>query len=113
MNLLDRPVTHISQSSSIIEGQELTDYLKQVNDWEVVKENLPMGCKGLIRKEIRFNDYEKTMEYANRIMQISEDLGHHPDMLVQWCLITISVYTHTVGGISPNDFVLAAHIDNI
>ena len=113
MDLLHDKIEHLPQGTPAMAEREWEIHLKEVNEWERVTNDVPFGVTSLLRKEFRFNDYPATMEFTNQVADIAEKIGHHPDMLVQWCLITVSIHTHSMGGISHNDFVLAAHIDTI
>lgn len=66
---------------------------------------------GQISKTYEFDEYLKGPEFAQKVGRVAEDLNHHPDILITWCKVRISVNTHDVGGISPYDFELAKRID--
>jgi 4a-hydroxytetrahydrobiopterin dehydratase len=53
------------------------------------------------------------MEFVNKVAAIAEEQGHHPDMNVSYGGVTIEMMTHAIGGLSENDFILAAKIDEI
>lgn len=84
------------------------DYLKQISDWELVDED---SLK--IRKRFKFGKYMQGMEFINKVAKIAEEEGHHPNMLIGWRQVTINLSTHAIGGLSENDFILAAKIDKL
>ncbi len=67
----------------------------------------------LLVKEVRFKDFAQAIGYANKVAVIAEEEGHHPDMAIGWGTVSIELTTHAIGGLSENDFILAAKIDEI
>lgn len=83
-------------------------YLKKVVDWNLVdNERLK------ISKDFKFPNYMEGIKFVNRIAEIAESEGHHPDMLVGWCKVKVELMTHAIGGLSENDFIMAAKIDKL
>lgn len=69
---------------------------------------------GRIEREFRFRDFKEAMLFANRVADIAEEEGHHPDIFVnRWRYVRVSLTTHAIGGLSENDFILAAKIDRL
>jgi 4a-hydroxytetrahydrobiopterin dehydratase len=66
-----------------------------------------------ITKEMKFKDFKEALGYTNAVGAIAEAEGHHPDLIVKWGSVHISLSTHSIGGLSENDFILAAKIDKI
>ena len=86
--------------------EEAEKYLKRIKSWKFI------GNK--IEKELKFKNFKKAMEFVNKVAELAEDEGHHPDMLVySWNKVKITTYTHAIGGLSENDFILAAKIDKL
>lgn len=83
------------------------ELLKQVQGW-----NLANDVKS-ISKERTFKNFAEALAFANKIGAIAEAKGHHPDLTVTWGKVGIQLSTHAIGGLSENDFILAAKIDNI
>lgn len=77
------------------------------DDWMLVDE------AHLLVKQFMFANFKKTMEFVNKVAAIAEEEGHHPDMVVSYGSVSIELSTHAIGGLSENDFVLAAKIDKI
>lgn len=78
---------------------------KQLNGWMVVDE------AHLLTKHFTFKDFKQTMEFVNKIAVVAEAEGHHPDLTVTYGGVTVELMTHAIGGLSENDFILAAKID--
>lgn len=87
--------------------QEAEELLKQVNGWSLSED----GKK--ISKQFKFKNFVQAMEFANKITPIAEAEGHHPDLSIQWGRVGVELSTHAIGGLSENDFILAAKIDLI
>lgn len=86
---------------------EIAEYGKEVSrDWEV------MDNKKIFR-EFSFVNYRHTMDFVNKVAAIAEEEGHHPDMHVSYGKVDVELWTHAVGGLTENDFILAAKIDRI
>jgi 4a-hydroxytetrahydrobiopterin dehydratase len=66
---------------------------------------------GAIEKTYRFADYPRTVGFASAVALIAQAEDHHPEMLVAWGRVTVRLDTHSVGGISINDFICAAKVD--
>jgi len=64
-----------------------------------------------ITRDFKFKNFKEAMAFANRIGDIAEEEGHHPDLSVSWGKVGVHLTTHAVKGLSENDFILAAKID--
>lgn len=67
----------------------------------------------IIVKAFLFPDFKRTIAFINKVADLAEKEGHHPDMRVSWGKAVIELSTHAVKGLSENDFILAAKIDKI
>ena len=68
---------------------------------------------GAIAKTYRFRNYFETMAFVNAAAWVSHREDHHPDMLVGYDQCRVSYVTHAIGGLSENDFICAAKLDNL
>ena len=66
---------------------------------------------GAIQKRYDFADYHRTMAFVNAVAWVAHSEDHHPDLLVSYNRCTVRYNTHSVGGISINDFICAAKLD--
>ncbi len=64
-----------------------------------------------LEKEYRFEDFLGALAFVNRLGEVAERESHHPDIHLAWGRVRLEVWTHTVGGLSESDFVLAAKAD--
>ena len=89
---------------------EIHKYLKKVDDWEVKKGE---EKNFYLIKEFKFKNFEESQKFVNEVGKVSEEEGHHPDIIFGWGYAKINITTHAIEGLSENDFILAAKIDNI
>ncbi|PIT91150.1 4a-hydroxytetrahydrobiopterin dehydratase [Candidatus Kaiserbacteria bacterium CG10_big_fil_rev_8_21_14_0_10_49_17] len=81
--------------------------LTHVKDWSLASDTKTMT------KQFTFKNFKDAMEFANKIGDIAEAEGHHPDLSIGWGRVAVVLSTHAIGGLSENDFILAAKIDKI
>ena len=78
---------------------------------------LPEGWRVLdgkkIKKEFVFKDFVKAMAFVDMIADVAESEGHHPDIHIHYNKVEISLWTHAIGGLSENDFIVAAKIEQV
>jgi 4a-hydroxytetrahydrobiopterin dehydratase len=87
--------------------KETDKYLSIVQDWNEIE-----GKK--IKKEFKFKDFKEALKFVNEVGNIAEQENHHPNILLYgWNKVRITLTTHAIGGLSINDFVLAAKIDTL
>ena len=90
--------------------EEIHKYQKKVDGWKI-QENLKKIF--YLEKEFKFNNFLESLEFINKVGEISENEGHHPDITLGWGYATLKITTHAIDGLSENDFILAAKIDKI
>ena len=69
--------------------------------------------KFYLNKKFKFKNFLDSQNFINRVGEISENEGHHPDILFGWGYAEIKITTHAIEGLSENDFILAAKIDQL
>ena len=89
-----------------LEGAEIEQFMSELQDWEVVGEHH-------LRKAYAFPNFRQALALVNRIGELAEAEGHHPDISFGWGRVEVTVYTHAIDGLSESDFILAAKIDAI
>ena len=89
---------------------EIHKYQKKVDGWDIAKGEEEIF---FLSKKFKFENFLKSQEFVNKVGQISEEEGHHPDILFGWGYAEIKVTTHAIKGLSENDFILAAKIDKL
>ena len=81
--------------------------LKQLKEWRL------SGDARWISKEFKFKDFAEALSLANRVGEIAEAEGHHPDLQLSWGKLVVELTTHAIDGLSENDFIIAAKIDEL
>ena len=83
-------------------------YLEQLSKWNVIENDKK------IERQFEFKDFPGALEFVNKVGAIAEEEGHHPDIYVHdWNKVRITLWTHAIGGLSINDFVVASKVDRI
>ena len=86
---------------------EINMYRKLVNrNWNV-------KAKSRLQRKFQFVNFKHTMQFVNQVASIAEEEGHHPVMKIGYGECTIDLWTHAISGLSENDFILAAKIDQL
>ena len=83
--------------------------LAHLPGWQVEE---AQGHRQLVR-EFRAHDFVGAVDLVNRITPIAEAESHHPDLLVGWGRVRVQLWTHAAGGLTENDFIMAARIDEL
>jgi 4a-hydroxytetrahydrobiopterin dehydratase len=77
-----------------------------VPGWEVIEEHH-------LEKTYVFLDFKTALAFVNRVGEIAEQQGHHPDVFLSWGQVRVKIYTHKIDGLTESDFILAAKIDRV
>ncbi len=86
-----------------LDRARVDEWLRTVDGWSHRDDRL--------HKRFRFRDFLAAMRFVNAMAELAESEGHHPDFAVQYATVDVTLWTHAVGGLSQNDFILAAKID--
>ena len=79
----------------------------QVPKWKLRKDEPRLW------RELTFKDFARAMKFVNKVAELAEEEGHHPDVHIHWNRVKLVLWTHDIGGLSENDFILAAKIDKL
>jgi 4a-hydroxytetrahydrobiopterin dehydratase len=88
-----------------LSASEIDELARQVPDWS------HKGKK--IEQEFEFEDPDQAMNFVDDVADLAVEQDHHPDMFISYNLVRLTLSTHKVGGLSRNDFILAAKIDEL
>ena len=89
---------------------EIHKYLKKIDGWNV--QNNEKKSYYLI-KEFKFKNFIESQNFVNKVGNIAESEGHHPDIYFGWGYCKVNIFTHAIKGLAESDFILAAKIDKI
>lgn len=87
-------------------AEEISPLAAQVAGWEVVENHH-------IEKTFRSKNFRNALDFVNRVGEIAEEQGHHPDLYLAWGKVEVKIWTHKINGLSESDFILAAKIDQL
>ena len=91
------------------------EYLKEISGWTLISDQNPEGKStsygARISKEYKFKDFIGAINFVERVADLAEMEGHHPDIHVYYNKVVLELFTHAIGGLSENDFIVAAKID--
>lgn len=105
MDLLTRHCRELPKGTPALSGEALNTFVAAVSDnWKVVDDHH-------LESTFEFKDFLGALEFTNRVGGVAEAEGHHPEITLTWGKATVRIWTHSIGGLSENDFILAARID--
>lgn len=88
-----------------LSSAEAVVLLGELHDWTLYPDH--------IHKQLRFKNFVAALAYVNAIGALAEKAGHHPDITFGWGYVELRLATHSAGGLTRNDFILAAKIDGL
>jgi 4a-hydroxytetrahydrobiopterin dehydratase len=87
----------------LLEDTEIESRLADLDGWT--------RAGDAIRKEFKRDDFVGSVKFVDELVEPAEDMGHHPDVEISWDTVTVTISTHSEGGLTANDFELAARLD--
>ena len=103
--LADKQCQACRVGASPLKGEELKNLADQLdNGWEVVNEHH-------LDKKYSFDDFRQALNFTDKVGEVAEDQGHHPDIYLAYGQVTIQVWTHKIDGLTESDFIFAAKAD--
>ena len=85
---------------------EIQKFLSQIKNWELIENKK-------IKKDFKFKDFKEVMVFVNKVADLAESEQHHPNIYIFYNHVKIELSTHSIGGLSENDFIMAAKIDRL
>jgi 4a-hydroxytetrahydrobiopterin dehydratase len=107
MELKDKKCVPCEGGVEPMQESEEEKYINDVPSWSIERNG-----EHKIRKEFKFDDFKQAMKFVNNIADIAQKEGHHPNFCVNYNVVNTVLFTHAIGGLSENDFIMAAKIDN-
>jgi len=89
-----------------LKGEQLADLMGHVPDWKLVNGHH-------LEKTYTFPDFAKALAFVNRVGEMAEQEGHHPDIYLAWGKVGVTTWTHKIDGLTESDFILAAKCDQL
>lgn len=107
IELKEKHCTPIQEGSKPFNTEEITQFKKKVSyNWKVIDDKK-------IRKEFPFENFKRGMAFAQNVALIADNEDHHPDMCIHYSSVEVELSTYKIGGLTENDFIMAAKIDEI
>lgn len=90
-----------------LKGNDLTSLLEKLgNGWNMLQEHH-------LEKEYTFNNFREALDFTNKVGELAEEQGHHPDIYLAWGKVRITIWTHKIDGLTESDFILAAKVGQL
>jgi len=105
MALTDEKSQPVAKGTPPLTREEAEDLARQVPSWSLVD--------GRLEEEFRFKDFGEAMQFVNRVAQVAGQEDHHPDIQISYNRVVLTLSTHSIGGLSRNDFIVAAKIERL
>lgn len=91
-----------------LSNEKEDELFKQVQNW-----NLLGDGEHKLRRQFKFKNFKEAMNFVNKVANIAEEEGHHPDIYVFYNKVQLDLFTHAVGGLSENDFIIASKVNKL
>lgn len=98
-----------SGDEPVVTDDELAELKKSVPEWQVIEKD---GVRRL-RREFIFDNFSDALDFTDDVGDAAEEEGHHPILVTEWGKVTVTWWTHKIGGLHKNDFVMAAKSDEL
>jgi 4a-hydroxytetrahydrobiopterin dehydratase len=105
--LIGMACTACRKGEPTVTDAEIAAFRPQVPDWELLETD---GVQRL-QRVFRFESFAQALAFTNRVGELAEQEGHHPALLTEWGRTTVTWWTHKIGGLHRNDFIMAARTD--
>ncbi|MHB1001130.1 MAG: 4a-hydroxytetrahydrobiopterin dehydratase [Armatimonadota bacterium] len=103
MALADEKAVRVSADTPPVPQEEADRLMAQIPGWTLKEKS--------IEREFKFDDFLKAMDFVNKVAQAAQAEDHHPDICISYNKVRLTFSTHKIGGLSMNDFILAARIN--
>ena len=105
-SLADKKCVPCRGGTPPLKGQIVSDLAKLVPAWKVEEEHH-------LTRQFTFRNFREALDFTNRVGEVAEREGHHPDIALAWGKVGITLWTHKIDGLTESDFILAAKIDRL
>ena len=91
----------------VFDSKKAKEYLVPLKGWKIVKKGTA------IEKNLEFKDFVKAMSFVEQVADVAEEAGHHPDIYIWYNKVRLELSTHSQGGLTESDFIVASRIDQL
>ena len=103
MKLSEQNTKPVEKGSAPLSKQKRDVLLRELPLWSTDERT--------IERELHFRNFSEAIDFLNHVAQLAHELDHHPDMFISYNTVRLTLSTHKIGGLSMNDFIVAAKID--
>jgi 4a-hydroxytetrahydrobiopterin dehydratase len=105
--LADKECVPCKGGMPALKGAELKSYSLQLGgEWKVIREHH-------LEREFKFKNFREALAFTNKVSELAEGQGHHPDIYLAWGKVKVTIWTHKIDGLTESDFVFAAKVDKL
>lgn len=97
-----------SKQGGVLDESQVRALLDDLEGWELVNDQVPR-----VEKVYTFKDFQQALAFTNRVGALAEDVGHHPALLTEWGKVSVTWWSHDLGGLHRNDLIMAARTDRL
>lgn len=107
--LANQPCTACDKEAPRLATDEIAPLLEALPEWRITE------CGGImqLQRSFTFRNFSQALTFTNRVGELAESQGHHPAITTEWGKTTVTWWTHTIGGLHRNDFIMAARTDEV
>jgi 4a-hydroxytetrahydrobiopterin dehydratase len=107
MSLAEKECVPCKGGVAPLKGNDVAKFAAELKPgWQVVREHH-------LEREFKFKDFREALTFTNRLGELAEEQGHHPDILLSWGKVKVTIWTHKIDGLTESDFVMAAKMDRL
>lgn len=107
MSLATKKCVPCEGGATPLRGEALKKYMDELRGTWILEDEKK------IFRHFHFKDFKEAIGFVNTVANVAEHEGHHPDVAIHWNKVTLTLWTHAIGGLSENDFIVAAKINKI
>lgn len=106
-NLAEKRCIPCSGGVPPLKGESLTSLHRQLDaGWQLIDEHH-------LERNFKFKNFRQALDFTNRVGELAEEQGHHPDIYLSWGKVSLTVWTHKIDGLTESDFIFAAKVDRL
>lgn len=105
MKLSEESCKPVEKGQSPLAKGQINEFSREVPDWQL--------RDSTIERDYKFKGFEQAMVFVNEVAEVAASEDHHPDMCISYNKVSLRLTTHKIGGLSKNDFILAAKISEL
>jgi 4a-hydroxytetrahydrobiopterin dehydratase len=102
VKLEEQSAKPVAKGTAPLSQKEAEELMRDIPQWSLADKE--------IRREFRFKDFRQAMDFVNRVAALANEQDHHPDIFISYNKVQLTISTHKIGGLSLNDFIVAARV---